>query len=189
MNRAIFLDRDGTIIKDNGYINNPINVEFYDYTFECLYELHKYFQLFIITNQPGIAKGIITHKEVEKVHSFILKRMKDEGIEIKEIYCCPHQKIDKCLCRKPQTFFIDKAKNDYLINCESSYVIGDHPEDIKLSVNANAKGIYILTGHGRKHYHELIGTTKHKIKICRNLKYATKTILKQIKTTAHNTRP
>lgn len=140
MTRAIFLDRDGTIIKDNGHISDA--------------------------------------GDVEKIHSYILQKMKDNGIEIIEIYCCPHGKEDECFCRKPNPLFIDKAKDKYSIDILNSYVIGDHPSDVELAIKANAKGIYLLAGHGRKHYHELNDNTIHKIKICRNLKFATKTILK-----------
>jgi len=178
MHRAIFLDRDGTIIKDNGHIRSEKEVEFYDYTFDCLQQLQKYFLLFIITNQPGISKKFINKNDVEKVHSYIFKKMKDNGIEITEIYFCPHSKEDECLCRKPNPFFINKAEEKYLIDIRNSYVIGDHPSDVKLALKVDANGIYLLTGHGRKHYHELDDSIRHRIRICSNLKTATRTILK-----------
>ncbi len=180
MTRAIFLDRDGTIIKDNGHIRSEKDVEFYDYTFDCLKQLQKYFLLFIVTNQPGISKKFINKNDVEKVHSYILKKMKDNGIKITEIYFCPHSKEDKCLCRKPNPFFINKAKKEYLIDIHNSYVIGDHPSDIELAIKSNARGIYLLSGHGGKHYYELNESVPQRIKICRNLKTATRTILKSV---------
>lgn len=176
--KAIFLDRDGTLIKDNGHISDTDDVEFYHYTFDCLQQLQKQFFLFIITNQSGISKGIISDDDVEKIHSYILQKMKDHGIKITEIYCCPHGKEDKCFCRKPNLLFINKAKNKYSIDIFNSYIIGDHPYDVELAIKANANGIYLLTGHGRKHFYELNNNASHKIKICRNLKFATKTILK-----------
>ncbi len=69
MNKAIFLDRDGTIIRENGNISKTKDVIFYYFTFECLKKLQKDFLLFIITNQPGISKGMIKHLHVENVHS------------------------------------------------------------------------------------------------------------------------
>ena len=75
MNRAVFLDRDGTIIKDRGHINDVKDVVFYDYTFDCLKELQKDFLLFIISNQPGVAKGIIRVDSLNRIHSYILHKM------------------------------------------------------------------------------------------------------------------
>jgi D-glycero-D-manno-heptose 1,7-bisphosphate phosphatase len=178
MNQAIFLDRDGTIIKDRGHLNKINKIIFYNYTFDCLRELQKDFLLFIITNQPGVSKGIITEDDLEKIHKYILLKMFDNGIGIKEIYCCIHKKEDNCLCRKSNTFFIDSAKDKYLIDIKNSYVIGDHPSDVELAINSKANGIFLLTGHGQKHYHELNLTKNPKIKICRNLKSATQIILK-----------
>lgn len=180
MTRAIFLDRDGTIIKDNGYIGKVDDVKFYHYTFDCLRQLQKKFLLFIVTNQSGISKGLINQDSVDKIHSYISQKMNDNGIEIKEIYCCPHTNEDKCLCKKPRPLFIDKAKSEYSIDILNSYVIGDHPSDIELALNVQANGIYLLTGHGRRHYYELNRDTGHKIKIRHNLAFATKTILNTI---------
>jgi D-glycero-D-manno-heptose 1,7-bisphosphate phosphatase len=177
MKPAIFLDRDGTIIKDNGYIAKMTDIEFYPYTFSCLRQLQKEFLLFIVTNQSGISKGLISHGDVIKIHSHILQKMKANGIVIKEIYYCPHKNEDNCSCKKPQTFFIDEAKAKYSIDILNSYVIGDHPSDVELSINSKAKGVYVLTGHGKKHYAEL-SNIKHKIKIHQNLEFAAKSILK-----------
>jgi D-glycero-D-manno-heptose 1,7-bisphosphate phosphatase len=179
MRPAIFLDRDGTIIKEKGYIADIRDVVFYDYTFNCLRELQNRFILFILTNQPGIGKGIISKNDVENIHSYILQKMQDHGIAIKEIFCCGHKKEDRCPCRKPGTFFIDNAKDKYSIDINGSYVIGDHPSDAELAINAKANGIYLLTGHGRKHYHDLNDNIKSKITICRTLEFAARLIQKK----------
>ncbi|MEW6468658.1 MAG: HAD family hydrolase [Bacteroidota bacterium] len=169
MKKAIFLDRDGTIIKDRGYIDRSEKVLFYDFTFECLRQLQKSFLLFIVTNQSGISKGLIRKKGVDEVHSYILQRMRCNGVRIADIYCCPHRNEDNCACKKPKTYFIDKAVRSYGVDVSASYVIGDHPSDAELAVNANANGIYVLTGHGRRHYGELGPGLKSRIRICRNL--------------------
>ena len=178
MNRAVFLDRDGTIIKDKGYINDIKDVEFYSFSFDCLKELQKSFLLFIITNQPGVGKGLIETDNLDRIHSFILKKMSEHAIDIEEVYICPHLKEERCECRKPNTFFIHAAREKYSLDIENSYIIGDHPSDIELAIRANANGIYLLTGHGQKHYPELTPFQKQKIKICSSLKTATHTILK-----------
>jgi D-glycero-D-manno-heptose 1,7-bisphosphate phosphatase len=180
MNRAVFLDRDGTIIKDKGYLKYLKEVEFYKDTFESLEELHKYFLLFVVTNQPGIAKGLITSGEVENIHRFISEQLKNKGIIIKEFYYCPHLKEDHCYCRKPNPYFINLSAEKYSIDIADSFIIGDHPSDIQLASNSGAKGIYLLTGHGKKHVHELPDRFSEPIKICRSIKYATRHILDRI---------
>lgn len=155
MNKAIFLDRDGTLIKDRGHINDVKDIVFYDSTFDCLRELQKEYLLFIITNQPGVAKGTIERSNLEMIHAYILQKMSDNGIEIKAIYCCTHSKEERCQCRKPNTFFIDIARKEYSIDIKNSFVIGDHPSDAELAIKSHANGIFLLTGHGRKHFKEL----------------------------------
>jgi D-glycero-D-manno-heptose 1,7-bisphosphate phosphatase len=180
VNKAVYLDRDGTIIKDKGYIKNVRDVEFYAHTFESLKELQKYFLLFIITNQPGIAKGLITANEVEMVNKFMLQQLKDKGVLIHEIYYCPHLKEDHCNCRKPNPYYIHQSAKKYTIDVQSSFVVGDHPSDVQLALNSQAKGIYLLTGHGRKHVRELPGQFHDPVTICRNIKDATRQILNKI---------
>ncbi len=183
MNKAIFLDRDGTIIKENGYISRIKDVVFYHFTFDCLRKLQKDFLLFIITNQPGISKGILNHRAVENVHSYILKKMVENNIKIQEIYYCPHTKEEECVCRKPNPYYVLEASRKYMIDLNKSFVIGDHPSDMRLALNCDANGIYLLTGHGRKHYRELNENIKDKIRACLNLASATRLILKGIQDT------
>jgi D-glycero-D-manno-heptose 1,7-bisphosphate phosphatase len=178
MKPAIFLDRDGTIIKDKGTLSDTKQVQFYHYTFDCLRQLQSKYLLFIITNQPGIAKGIVRQEQVEKVNLFVKNILKNEGVEIKAIYCCPHQKSDNCECRKPKTYFLEKAQKEYSLDLKNSYVIGDHPADVELAINSEANGIFVLTGHGRKHYKELSEYLKAKVRVMRNIEFATKEILK-----------
>ncbi len=177
MKSAVFLDRDGTIIKDKGNIGDFNQVEFYRYTFDCLRQLQKKYLLFIITNQPGIAKGIISRKQVDEVNLFIINTLKRERIKINALYCCPHQKNDNCNCRKPKTYFLEKAQKEFSLDLNKSYVIGDHPSDVELAINLSANGIYVLTGHGKKHHKELTNNIKASAVIKQNLEFATRVIL------------
>lgn len=180
MKRAVFLDRDGTIIKDKGYIGDIKDVEFYPYTFDCLQRLQKEFLLFIVTNQSGVAKGLISGDDVARIHEYILQRMRENEITLQEIYSCPHSNEDNCACKKPQTFFVDDAKAKYSLDIQNSYVVGDHPSDVRLAINSKSNGIYLLTGHGRRHYSELEAGVKRQIKIRRDLMSATRSILEDL---------
>ncbi len=154
-NIAVFLDRDGTIIEDRGHLRNPSDVVFFPETFKALRKLREHFVLFIVTNQPGISKGLIRHNEVNRVNIHLIKTLAKEGIEITDIYVCPHSRTDDCVCIKPKPYFLKKAADNYHIDLQHSFVVGDHPHDVQLARNTGAHGIYLLTGHGRKHLPEL----------------------------------
>jgi len=154
-NAAIFLDRDGTIIEDNGHLSDLSKVVFFEETVEALLCLSKHFLLFIVTNQPGVAKGLISREDVNYINSGIVKRFTKAGIEIIDIYVCPHERSNNCDCIKPKPYFLQKAAKDYHIDLQQSFVVGDHPCDVQLAKNVGARGIFVLTGHGSKHVAEL----------------------------------
>ncbi len=181
MNAAVFLDRDGTIIKDKGYINSVSDVEFYDFTFSSLRTLASYFKLFIVTNQAGIAQGLISFEQLEAIHNFILDKLRNEGIKIEKIYTCPHSAEDKCGCRKPEIKSVIDATKEFNIDLQRSYVIGDHLSDALLGVNSGARGIYVLTGHGMKHRKHITAETERRIIITKSLKFALEKIIKEIR--------
>jgi len=155
MKQAIFLDRDGTLIEDRGHIKSPKDVVFYKNTFEALSKLQNSYELFIITNQSGIAKGLINVSDVEAVNAHIIGILKEQGIRITNTYVCPHKREDACQCIKPKRYFLEKAAAMYNIDLRNSFSIGDHPCDFYLAENAGGRGIYLLTGHGSKHKGEL----------------------------------
>ncbi|MHB9068740.1 MAG: L-threonylcarbamoyladenylate synthase [Sedimentisphaerales bacterium] len=167
---AVFLDRDGTIIEDRGSIKDNNQVEFLPGVFDALRKLQKHFLLFIVTNQNPAS---LTDSQVADVNKFVCDRLANEGIKIQEIYACNHLEKSKCNCRKPSPFFLKKASQEYDIDLSGSYVIGDHLSDIYLAHNAGAKSIYVLTGHGKMHLHDVpVGTT-----ILPSLPYAVERIL------------
>ena len=171
--KAVFLDRDGTIIHDSGYLDSPDRVEFFDDTIPVLKQLQAEYELFIVTNQSGIGKGITSAEEVEVVNRYIDGVLRDNGIEIREWYVCPHTTEDGCECKKPKPFFLSAAAEKYGIRLSASWVIGDHPHDISFADNGGAQGLYVLTGHGAKHLSEL----PHDVPVFHNLSGAAERIL------------
>jgi len=151
---AIFLDRDGTLIEDAGFIRDAREVDFYPQTFSALRRLGD-FVLFIVTNQSGIAKGHIRTEEAQAVNDYVVRRLAEGGIRIRAVYCCPHQRSDQCQCMKPKPFFLKVAERDHNIDLGRSFVVGDHPSDAELGHAVGAKAIFVLTGHGVKHLAEL----------------------------------
>lgn len=154
---AIFLDRDGTLIEDRGHLREPSEAVFYPGTFPALRRLQRLFRLFIVTNQSGVGRGEVTLAEVGRVNEYVVGRLREAGIEIAAVYCCPHLRSDGCACIKPKPFFPEKAAREHGLDLRRSFAVGDHPHDVELARNVGATGIYVLTGHGRKHRAELDG--------------------------------
>ncbi len=152
---AVFLDRDGTIIEDHGYLSDPSQVEFFQDTVPALLRLQKIFQLFIVTNQSGVALGMITREDVDRVNTFVAAQLADAGVKIRETYVCPHVWADGCECIKPKPYFLNKAVKDHYVDLSASWAVGDHPHDVEFAGNNGARGIYVLTGHGTRHQADL----------------------------------
>ncbi len=148
---AVFLDRDGTLIEDLGDLSCESQVKFFDGTFAALSRLGERYKLFIVTNQPGVALGRITIEDVRHVNDYVRDTLRGHGVEIIELYVCPHARGDGCCCIKPKVHFLKIAEADHAIDLRRSFVVGDHPHDVELANNGGAKGIYVLTGHGSMH--------------------------------------
>ncbi len=176
MHPAIFLDRDGTIIEDIGYVNNTSDVVFFPYTFKALELLQKHFLLFVITNQSCISKGITSESKVQEVNRYITETLKTHGIIIFDTFYCPHKKEDNCECKKPKPYLLNKAAQMYNVDLTKSFIIGDHPSDAECGINAGVTPIYLLSGHGSKHKDELTVSSR----ICKNLSDASKYIMTTI---------
>jgi len=147
MKKAVFLDRDGVINSDEGH--------YYIYKIEDFklntgivqglgLLLTNNFLLFVITNQGGVAKGIYTKNDINKIHLYLKKKLAEYQIFITEIYCCPHhESVSKCKCRKPSPYFIEKAKEKYDLNLHQSFFIGNSETDMLTAKAAGVKGIKI----------------------------------------------
>ncbi|MGK9367871.1 D-glycero-alpha-D-manno-heptose-1,7-bisphosphate 7-phosphatase [Melioribacter sp. Ez-97] len=149
MRPALFLDRDGTINHDPGYIRDPEIVRLIDGVAENLKDLKEKFgfKLIIISNQAGVAKGLMTVEEVEAVNKRVKDLLEENGVAIDDIYYCPyHPDFDppeKSKCRKPSPFMILQAAKDHDIDLSRSFMIGDRVSDIEAGINANVKTILI----------------------------------------------
>lgn len=149
--RAIFLDRDGVINKEVGYLSTPDNLELIEGSIEALKILkEKGYLLIIITNQAGIARGYFTEKAVEKIHIKLIKILKEKKIFLDDIFYCPHHPefTGDCECRKPKPGMIFKAKKKFNINLKKSFMIGDTLRDIETGKNAQCITVLVLTGYG-----------------------------------------
>lgn len=147
MKKAIFLDRDGVIIDNQKhyYIWKPEQLTLIDGIFENLRLLQqKGFQLFIVSNQGGISRGLYSKDDILKLHDELIETFRKNQITISDISFCPHHnKSEKCLCRKPESLMIDKLIAKYNLNPEESFMIGDSESDMKAAAMAGIQGIKI----------------------------------------------
>lgn len=153
MRRAVFLDRDGTIIEDTGYVHECDKVRLLPGVGEAIRRLNERgFRVIVISNQAGVARGFFTEDDVRAVNRLVLEELGKGGALIDGIYYCPHH-VDgvvpeykrACDCRKPGTAMIEQAVDDFGIDLANSYFIGDRPSDIEAGRRAGCKTI-LLTG-------------------------------------------
>jgi histidinol-phosphate phosphatase family protein len=152
---AVFLDRDGTIIEDRGVLAEPSDAVFYPDTVDALKRLQEHFLLFVVTNQPGVARGAITLDHVDRVNARVLSYLGEHGVTITAVYVCPHERADGCRCIKPNPYFLHKAAEEHAVDLRRSYTVGDHPHDVEFARAVGARGVYVRTGHGEKHLTDL----------------------------------
>jgi D-glycero-D-manno-heptose 1,7-bisphosphate phosphatase len=151
---AVFLDRDGTLNEDPGYLGEPDKVKLFPGTGKALSLLkNRYnFKLIVISNQSGIARGLISESEVDAVNARINELLKEDKVEIDAFYYCPHHpdfsSREEVECRKPSPSMIYQASSDLNIELDKSYFIGDTPADILCGINAGLKTVLVKTGYG-----------------------------------------
>lgn len=157
MNKAIFLDRDGTINKEVSYLTDISQIEILSGSVEALKIFKKEgFLNIILTNQSAIARGMLTVKKLEEIHSEFIKLFTNKGkCLIDDIYYSPYHKDGikeefkkESRCRKPGTEMIEKSVIKHNINLDRSFVIGDSMADMLMAENAGVKKILVATGYG-----------------------------------------
>ena len=155
-NKAVFLDRDGTLIAETGYLDSPDRLAIFPETFEAVRLINASgMQAVVVTSQSGVARGLFTEDVVRDINGRIQSLLLAQGARIDRFYYCPHhptEGIDPyrmiCDCRKPEPGLLHQAARDLNLNLANSYLIGDHLRDVETAHRVGAKGILVLTGHG-----------------------------------------
>lgn len=156
---AVFLDRDGVLTKERGFISKIDEIELFSYVPECIKKIHKKGYLaIVITNQSGVSRGLFTEKQLLEIHKKIIR---ETGVEA--IYYCPHHiqgKIERyrilCDCRKPSIGLIRQACREFDIDMGNSYMVGDRASDILTGINAQVKTVLLESGYGSKNLEESV---------------------------------
>jgi len=151
--RAVFLDRDGTLNPDPGYISRPEDFELYPGTGEAMRKLRKAgFMLVIVTNQSGVARGIIPSSSLENIHEKMRRELAKAEAEPDAIYICPHHPDfpspgrpagESCGCRKPEPGLILRAMAELEIDAASSWAVGDRMTDVRMALAAGVPPVLI----------------------------------------------
>ena len=147
MQKALFLDRDGVINTEINYLYKIEDFEFID----GIIELTKYYQslgyqIFVVTNQSGIARGYYSEEDFSKLTSWMIQEFKKNNINIAKVYHCPHHPTisGECECRKPHAKMLLDADKEFNIDLKNSIIIGDKESDIEAGLNAGLKETYLF---------------------------------------------
>ena len=157
---AIFLDRDGTINEEMGYINHIDRFNIFPFVAESIKNFRDNgFKIIVVTNQSGIARGYFTEELLNEVHQNLINYLNENGTKVEGIYYCPHHpregkgKYKKdCNCRKPKPGLIERAIKEHDIDLKKSYMIGDRFKDMEFARNLKIKCGFVLTGYGQGEY-------------------------------------
>lgn len=149
--KAVFLDRDGTInagIPFHERVDSVDKVLLLPNTLEALQRLAqlKDYKVFFVTNQAGIAEGLISLEQFNEINNEVLRQIAPSGIHIAKSYLCPHGEGSTCECRKPKPKLLQDAAREFDIDLSQSWMIGDRPSDVMTGVNAGTKTILVKTG-------------------------------------------
>jgi len=154
IHKAAFFDRDGTLITDVSYLSDLKQIELIPGIVDfCRALTRDGYELFVVTNQSGIARGFFDDAFVEKTHQHLAKIFKSYGVHFKQFYYCSHQQYQNCLCRKPSPGMLTTAAREHALDLSQSLMFGDKASDVTAGVRAGCNSFYIadalnrFTGH------------------------------------------
>jgi D-glycero-D-manno-heptose 1,7-bisphosphate phosphatase len=146
---AVFLDRDGTICEEVGYLNHISRFRMFSFAAAALRRLNEAeYPVIVVSNQSGVARGYFPESLVQHVNEAMIQQLSEAGARLDAIYYCPHASSENCPCRKPKTGMLENAAREQSIDLRRSFVVGDRHGDIQLARNVGARGILVRTGYG-----------------------------------------
>jgi D-glycero-D-manno-heptose 1,7-bisphosphate phosphatase len=179
MVRAVFLDRDGTLIEDKDYLCRPEEVVVFPGASAALRRLQDSgFQLFIVTNQSGVGRGYFTLNQVEKVHQHLLNEFARDGVHFHKVYVAPEAPDQPSRGRKPSPQFLFDAREEFGIDLSESYLIGDKLSDLECGWDAGVKKcLLVRTGYGAQ-VEQKLGAKLSQVMVVDDLTTAAESIMK-----------
>ena len=154
---AVFIDRDGTISEEVGYVNHPSRFRLFPYSPDAVRKLNEsHWLAIVVTNQAGVARGYFSEDIILKVHEHLNDELNSQQVRLDAIYYCAHHPTvgdppyrRDCDCRKPKAGLIHRAMQDFDIDLSRSWMVGDRYSDIELAKNAGLRSAFVLSGYGR----------------------------------------
>ena len=154
--RAVFLDRDGTMIEDVGYLDRLERLKLFPYTIDAIRLLNRAgYKVVVVTSQNGVAQGMVTEAFLTEAHAYVSRLCEAAGAKIEGYYYCPHsthaaveQYRTDCECRKPKPGMIRAAARDHALDLSQSFIIGDRWRDVEMGLAAGTKALLVETGYG-----------------------------------------
>ena len=146
---AVFLDRDGTISEDVGYLNDVTQFRMFPFAAAAIRRLNDAkLAVIVVTNQSGVGRGMFAESMVHMVHEEMTQQLVAAGAHLTAIYYCPHTSDDDCECRKPKPGMIQQASREHRIDLSRSFVVGDRYGDVELAQANGGRGVLVRTGYG-----------------------------------------
>jgi D-glycero-D-manno-heptose 1,7-bisphosphate phosphatase len=146
---AVFLDRDGTIAEEVGYLNHIDRFRMFPFAADAIRRLNQAgLAVIVATNQSGVGRGYFPEALVHTVHEFMTQQLAAAGALLDAIYYCPHTSADACESRKPKPGMLERAAREHALDLKRSFVVGDRSVDIGLARNVGARSILVRTGYG-----------------------------------------
>jgi D-glycero-D-manno-heptose 1,7-bisphosphate phosphatase len=150
---AVFLDRDGTICEEMGYLNHLSRVHIFPFAAAAIRKLNQAgLPVIVVTNQSGISRRIFPESLVVQVHARISEELSAAGARVDAYYYCSHTRQDDCTCRKPLPGLLEQAAREHDLRLDRSFVVGDRYGDVELAHGVGGRGVLVLTGYGRGEY-------------------------------------
>jgi D-glycero-D-manno-heptose 1,7-bisphosphate phosphatase len=151
--RAVFLDRDGTILDEVGYVNHICRYSLYSYSPAAIRRLNDAgLPVMVVSNQSGVSRGFFPESLVHDVHRKLDADLAAAGAHIDAYYFCPHTGADNCPCRKPKTGMMEDARRAHNLRFDGSFMIGDRGIDMEMAHTAGVRSILLLSGYGHGDY-------------------------------------
>lgn len=162
MNRAIFIDRDGTLNEEVGYIDRPARLRLFPFAAEAVRLINAAgWRAILVTNQSGVARGYLSEERLAELHEHLAAALAGEGARLDAIYYCPHHPTEglppyrqDCDCRKPKPGLLTRAAQDFGLDLAQCFVVGDRYRDVEMAHRAGARGVLVLTGYGLNEYEQ-----------------------------------
>ncbi len=181
--RAVFVDRDGTLNMDNGYVTSPEEFRLLPDIPGAIARLNELsIPVILITNQSAIGRGLMTQEDLDRIHRRLAELLHPSGGRIDAIYSCPHRPDMGCTCRKPNIGLLEQAREDFSLNLPHCFFVGDKKSDLEAAMKASIPGILVMSS---SYAHEALraqeGGQVTAVHIAENFQQAVSWIEKQIR--------